>query len=274
MERLFKGFQLLMGPVPGSLYVGVLITATIFGIAAGTVGATVVLMGIMAVPIMTKAGYDIPMSAGAITAGGTLGYPRPSERHAGRDGTGHGRLRRRALRLVLRARVPPGRHLHRLLPRPQPHQPAPGATAAARGANREHHGDRHRADDGNGAARHPHHRDARDHHLGVGDAHRGGGHGRRRRRLPGRDLRAVHVAAAQGRGLQHPAPVQHRHLPGRLRQRVRRRVLAARDGEGGHRRAARLADPAGGDAGLDHGRHLPARLALRVAGDHPGLRAR
>ena len=77
MERLFKGFQLMMGPVPGSLYVGVLITATIFGIAAGTVGATVVLMGIMAVPIMTKSGYDIRMSAGAITAGGTLGILVP-----------------------------------------------------------------------------------------------------------------------------------------------------------------------------------------------------
>ena len=77
MERLFKGFQLMMGPIPGSLYVGVLITATIFGIAAGTVGATVVLMGIMAVPIMTKAGYDIRMSAGAITAGGTLGILVP-----------------------------------------------------------------------------------------------------------------------------------------------------------------------------------------------------
>jgi len=77
MERLFRGFQLMMGPVPGSLYVGVLITATIFGIAAGTVGATVVLMGIMAVPIMTKAGYDIRMSAGAITAGGTLGILVP-----------------------------------------------------------------------------------------------------------------------------------------------------------------------------------------------------
>jgi tripartite ATP-independent transporter DctM subunit len=77
MERLFKGFQLLMGPVPGSLYVGVLITATIFGIAAGTVGATVVLMGIIAVPIMMKNKYDIPMSAGAITAGGTLGILVP-----------------------------------------------------------------------------------------------------------------------------------------------------------------------------------------------------
>ena len=77
MERLFKGFQLMMGPVPGSLYVGVLITATIFGIAAGTVGATVVLMGIMAVPIMTKNRYNVPLSAGAITAGGTLGILVP-----------------------------------------------------------------------------------------------------------------------------------------------------------------------------------------------------
>ena len=77
MERLFKGFQLMMGPIPGSLYVGVLVTATIFGIAAGTVGATVVLMGIMAVPILTKSGYDIRMSAGAITAGGTLGILVP-----------------------------------------------------------------------------------------------------------------------------------------------------------------------------------------------------
>jgi hypothetical protein len=34
-------------------------------------------MGIMAVPIMTKAGYNIPMSAGAITAGGTLGILVP-----------------------------------------------------------------------------------------------------------------------------------------------------------------------------------------------------
>src|SRR4029450_11031330 len=77
MERLFKGFQLMMGPVPGSLYVGVLITATIFGIAAGTVGATVVLMGIMAVPIMTRAGYNIPMSAGAIPPASTLGIRVP-----------------------------------------------------------------------------------------------------------------------------------------------------------------------------------------------------
>jgi len=77
MERLFHAFQLLLGPVPGSLYVAVLLTATIFGIASGTVGATVAVAGIMAVPTMVRAGYDPRLSAGSITAGGTLGILIP-----------------------------------------------------------------------------------------------------------------------------------------------------------------------------------------------------
>ncbi len=77
MERLFHAFRLLLGPVPGSLYIAVLITATIFGIASGTVGATVAVIGIMAVPTMARAGYDPRLSAGSITAGGTLGILIP-----------------------------------------------------------------------------------------------------------------------------------------------------------------------------------------------------
>jgi tripartite ATP-independent transporter DctM subunit len=77
MDRLFKAFQLLFAPLRGSLYLGVLTIATIFGIAAGTVGPTVALMGIMAGPTMIRAGYDARMSAGAITAGGTLGILIP-----------------------------------------------------------------------------------------------------------------------------------------------------------------------------------------------------
>jgi tripartite ATP-independent transporter DctM subunit len=77
MERLFHAFRLLMGGVPGSLYVAVLGTATIFGIAAGTVGATVAVVGIMAVPTMIRAGYDPRLSAGSITAGGSLGILIP-----------------------------------------------------------------------------------------------------------------------------------------------------------------------------------------------------
>ena len=77
MERLFRAFRDLFAPVRGALYVVVILTATLFGIAAGTVGATVVLLGIMAGPIMIKAGYDVRMSAGSIAAGGTLGILIP-----------------------------------------------------------------------------------------------------------------------------------------------------------------------------------------------------
>ncbi len=77
MERLFIAFRNLFAPVRGSLYLVVITTATLFGIAAGTVGATVTLLGIMAGPMMIRAGYDARMSAGAITAGGTLGILIP-----------------------------------------------------------------------------------------------------------------------------------------------------------------------------------------------------
>ena len=77
MERLFRAFRDLFAPLSGSLYLVVIATATLFGIAAGTVGATVALLGIMAGPMMTRSGYDVRMSAGAITAGGTLGILIP-----------------------------------------------------------------------------------------------------------------------------------------------------------------------------------------------------
>jgi len=77
MERLFKAFRDLFAPVRGALYAVVILTATLFGIAAGTVGATVVLLGILAGPMMIKAGYDVRMSAGSIAAGGTLGILIP-----------------------------------------------------------------------------------------------------------------------------------------------------------------------------------------------------
>ena len=77
MERLFKGIQQLLAGLNGSLYLAVLITATIFAAATGIVGSSVTLLGVMAGPSMIKSGYDPKMSAGAITAGGTLGILIP-----------------------------------------------------------------------------------------------------------------------------------------------------------------------------------------------------
>ncbi len=77
MERLFRGLQLALSRVPGALYFGVLGTATIFATATGIIGASVTLMGIMAGPAMIRARYDPKLSAGVITAGGTLGILIP-----------------------------------------------------------------------------------------------------------------------------------------------------------------------------------------------------
>ncbi|MEO8485909.1 MAG: TRAP transporter large permease subunit [Betaproteobacteria bacterium] len=77
MERLFRGVQLALASLRGSLYVAVLLTATIFAAATGIVGSSVTLLGVMAAPAMKRSGYDIRMSAGAITAGGTLGILIP-----------------------------------------------------------------------------------------------------------------------------------------------------------------------------------------------------
>ncbi len=77
MERLFRAFQRLMAPVRGSLYLVVILTATVFAMATGIVGATVSVLGIMAGSTMVRAGYDVRLSAGVITAGGSLGLLIP-----------------------------------------------------------------------------------------------------------------------------------------------------------------------------------------------------
>jgi tripartite ATP-independent transporter DctM subunit len=77
MGRLFSALRMMLAPVRGSLYVVVIVTSTIFAMATGIVGAAVTVLGIMAAPIMIKTGYDAKLSAGAITAGGTLGILIP-----------------------------------------------------------------------------------------------------------------------------------------------------------------------------------------------------
>ena len=77
MERLFLALRLALAPVRGSLFAVVIVTATVFAMATGIVGAAVPLLGLMAAPVMLRAGYDSRLAAGAITAGGTLGILIP-----------------------------------------------------------------------------------------------------------------------------------------------------------------------------------------------------
>jgi TRAP-type mannitol/chloroaromatic compound transport system permease large subunit len=77
IEKLFKSLHLSMARVPGSLAVATLFTCAVFATATGIVGAVVTLMGLLAFPQMLKGGYDVRLSAGAITAGGCLGILIP-----------------------------------------------------------------------------------------------------------------------------------------------------------------------------------------------------
>ncbi len=77
VDRLFRAFQLVMAPIRGSLYIVVILTATIFATATGIIGASVTLLGILSASTMLKAGYDRRLAAGAITGGGTLGILIP-----------------------------------------------------------------------------------------------------------------------------------------------------------------------------------------------------
>jgi TRAP-type mannitol/chloroaromatic compound transport system permease large subunit len=50
--------------------VATLVTCAVFATATGIVGAVVTLMGLLALPAMLRAGYNIKLSAGSITAAG------------------------------------------------------------------------------------------------------------------------------------------------------------------------------------------------------------
>src|SRR5437660_873163 len=77
VDKMFHSIQLAFRRVPASLAVATLIVCTFWGIASGLVGAVVVLMGVIAFNPMLRAGYDVKLASGVITAGGTLGILIP-----------------------------------------------------------------------------------------------------------------------------------------------------------------------------------------------------
>ena len=77
VDKMFYSVQLAFRRVPASLAVATLVICTFWGIASGLVGAVVVLMGVIALNPMLKAGYDVRLASGVITAGGTLGILIP-----------------------------------------------------------------------------------------------------------------------------------------------------------------------------------------------------
>ncbi|MBC8460901.1 MAG: TRAP transporter large permease subunit [Deltaproteobacteria bacterium] len=76
-EKLFKAMRYLFGPLRGGMAVAVVVVSTLFGACTGIIGASVVTMGLLALPVMLKYGYDKRLSCGCIAAGGTLGILIP-----------------------------------------------------------------------------------------------------------------------------------------------------------------------------------------------------
>ncbi|MCG8403232.1 MAG: TRAP transporter large permease subunit, partial [Firmicutes bacterium] len=75
--RLYDAAYVIMGRLRGGLAVATLFTCTVFAAATGVIGASVVTMGLLALPSMLRYKYDKPLATGSICAGGTLGILIP-----------------------------------------------------------------------------------------------------------------------------------------------------------------------------------------------------
>ncbi|PIW70231.1 MAG: C4-dicarboxylate ABC transporter [Ignavibacteriales bacterium CG12_big_fil_rev_8_21_14_0_65_30_8] len=76
-EELLETMALLFGKLRGGLAISVLIVGALLGASTGIVGATVVTMGVLSLPVMLKRGYSTEASTGIIMASGTLGQIIP-----------------------------------------------------------------------------------------------------------------------------------------------------------------------------------------------------
>lgn len=76
-DRLFKTAHILLGGVPGGLALAVVVVCTIMAASTGIIGAPVMIMGMVALPVMLQSGYDRALSCGVISAGGCLGIIIP-----------------------------------------------------------------------------------------------------------------------------------------------------------------------------------------------------
>ncbi len=76
-EQLLDAMSRAFGSIPGGLGLSVTIVGMLMAASTGIVGATVVTMGLMSLPAMMKARYDVPLATGTICATGTLGQIIP-----------------------------------------------------------------------------------------------------------------------------------------------------------------------------------------------------
>jgi len=74
---LLFALQVLTRRVPGGLALSVTLMGTIMAATTGIIGASVVMMTLLALPIMLERSYNLPLATGTIAASGTLGILIP-----------------------------------------------------------------------------------------------------------------------------------------------------------------------------------------------------
>ena len=76
-DDLLTTMAKVFGPLPGGLAVSVVVVGAFLAASTGIVGATVVTMGLLALPTMLRNGYSPEIATGVIAASGTLGQIIP-----------------------------------------------------------------------------------------------------------------------------------------------------------------------------------------------------
>ena len=76
-ERLLEAMGTLFGRVRGGIAVSTVVVGALLAASTGVVGASVVAMGVISLPVMLRYGYSKPLATGTICAAGTLGQIIP-----------------------------------------------------------------------------------------------------------------------------------------------------------------------------------------------------
>ncbi len=74
---LLNTLQIMTRRVPGGLALSVTMLGVVLAATTGIIGASVVMMTLLALPVMLERGYDTPLATGTIAASGTLGILLP-----------------------------------------------------------------------------------------------------------------------------------------------------------------------------------------------------
>ncbi len=76
-EKLLESMGFLFGEIRGGVAISTVLVGTLLAASTGVVGASVVAMGVISLPVMLKYKYDTPLACGTICASGTLGQIIP-----------------------------------------------------------------------------------------------------------------------------------------------------------------------------------------------------